>query len=193
MKTRKDVLIQAIDECVREMYELSQPPGDLTEIRRLAKEGLEDEKHPFYKQHFLPQEIFTEILESYMDAYGVKSTWNYHVDTIKDYLKNGGTYTDYSDGKKTYRHTEKLEDLIGKEHAEIVFNLINKCQGYYLFNGDENTFRFNVCLGSSPTSNRKTVEEYWSEKNGEQFKVNDREDWKEIFCYPECQDDEDEE
>lgn len=167
MITRKKILSEAYDRLLRDLYEHSVPKVDFDEMVRMAKNGEEDPKHPFYTQHFLPDEIFMDIYGEYEAAYGIKSLWRDYVDTVLEYLKNGGPKHPFKRdefGFKQYDISPKLEDVIGKDNAEKVYSLINNCKDFYKFDGDESTFKFSVFLGSGPTSNKDTVIEYWKSK-----------------------------
>lgn len=168
MITREDVLKKAIEDCVATMYKVAQPPCDIYELIKKSKESgepVDSDKEPLYNKHYLPQEVFTEIEDAYMDAYGIRSVWHDYVDTVKEYLGKGGPYYQYHENhEKELVHTRPLAELIGENNANIVFDLIDKCKHFYRYNVDENTFRMNVCLGSSPTSNKEAVEEYYKNK-----------------------------
>lgn len=176
MISRKDVLKKAIEDCVTTMYKSAQPPCDIRELIKKSKEtgeAVDSDEDPLYNKHYLPQNVFTEIEDMYMDAYGIRSTWHDYVDTVKEYLEKGGPHYEYHENhKKELVTTEPLEKLIGKEHADIVFELIDKCKHFYRYNADECAFRMNVCLGSSPTSNKEVVEQHYKEK-GEDVKIDD--------------------
>ena len=176
MIDRREIIKKAIDDCVATMYKVSQPPCDVNDLIRKSKESGEPpdtREEPLYNRHYLPQEVFTEIQDAYMDAYGIRSTWHDYVDTVKEYLEKGGPYYVYgNDHEKKLTHTKPLSEQIGEESAKIVFDLIDKCKHYYRYNADETTFKLNVCLGSSPTSDKDTVLDYYKKK-GEPIEIDD--------------------
>ena len=77
-------------------------------------------------------------------------------------------------GHRDAEHTKPLEELIGKEHAEIVFDLIKAFKNFYRFDRDEETFSFHIALGASPTSNANTVKEYWKSQ-GVDIEIDEKE------------------
>jgi hypothetical protein len=61
MKTRKEVLVQAYKECLKEMYRWAQPSIDLD---NLVKTKYEDSaQNPLYKRHYLSPDNFKYIKE----------------------------------------------------------------------------------------------------------------------------------
>ena len=51
---------------------------------------------------------------------------------------------------------------------------ISECKNFYQFDREESSFRINVSLGASPTSNPETVKKYWKEKTGEDIQIEER-------------------
>lgn len=172
------VLEKIIEECLNTMFVLSQPSITLNELRKIGKNmSKEDhEKEPLFERHYLPMKLYSEIIDHYLDVYHLKSEWNEDVNVIKDYLSNGGYTTQKIDKGDVYKleyiKTPRLEDVIGKEHSDKVFELIELCQNFYQFNGDESRLRINV-MNYSPCSNKETVEEYWHTHGKPDFKIDD--------------------
>ena len=83
--TRRDVLADAIDKCIRELYSLAQPSVDYDDFIEQNKKYLEKEKEynalpenerPPYREYigpkpfefyYLPREVFKDIADSYVD------------------------------------------------------------------------------------------------------------------------------
>ena len=66
MISREDVLKEALHKCFVEMYRWAQPSIDLDE---LIKNGFKDnEKDPLYSRHYLSQDNFNYIRDTYMNA-----------------------------------------------------------------------------------------------------------------------------
>lgn len=160
MKTRKEVLIQAYKECLKEMYRWSQPSIDLDS---LVKAKYEDSaQNPLYKRHYLSPDNFKYIKERYMEAYGLIDSWDYTFEIIKEQLTNGRVeYT--KDMLKPYYKIKPLKaDIIYPKDFDIVINALNDIQEWGRGKSYEiNSFNFTMCLGSSPYSNAETVEKYW--------------------------------
>ena len=189
MITRDKVLAQGIEECYRAMYSVARPKVDYDELVKLHKEGKEDEKHPFYRQYYIPNDLHNEILDEYRYAYGADSTWYDYVEVIEDAFKKGLVkYGKDEDGMLTTKKIPSLEETIGKENTEKVLELLDECKHYYRFNRDEHVFNFNVCLGCSPTSNKEEVIEYWK-KQGVDVEIDDEEIRNEYYGYDYGEDD----
>lgn len=170
---RIDVLEQAVYECYKEMYRKAQPSIDFDEILQAAKEGKEDKKFPFYRQHYLSSEEYTDIVESYIYAYHIRRNTKDHMELVRDYFVNGGTKDKYIDahtdeygyhpGYRGYEKTPKLIDLIGEEATNKVLELLDDCINFYGTEHEECRFRFSV-MDCSPTSNKQEVIDYWKSK-----------------------------
>ncbi len=168
---RIKVLERAVHECYKEMYAKAQPPADWDEILTKAERGEEDKNFPFYRQHYLSQEEYTDIIESYIYAYHIRRNTKAHMDLVKDYFVNGGTKDkyieahedEYHPGYRGYEKTPKLKDVIGKEATDKVLELLENCTNFYGNEHEECGFRFTV-MDCSPTSNKQDVIDYWKSK-----------------------------
>ena len=107
MMTKKDVLIKAIDECLKEVYTLVQPEVSWDDFIQQNKEFLEKEKKYYtipeenrpkyydymgpkpYEFYYLPKEVFKEIADSYVYAYRLDEHQNLKdiIHILKDYCK----------------------------------------------------------------------------------------------------------
>lgn len=144
--TRDNVLLQAVEDCYREMFAKAQPEADWDNLIDEYKAGKIDEKKdgPVYDRHYLSYEEYVYIINKYIDAYKIKSEWRDDIDILKEYLVEGGSkdkyidaYTDENDDYHPgYRGYEKVAPL--KEHiykiiyseydgnGEIAENITNK-------------------------------------------------------------------
>lgn len=187
MLTREDILKECVDRCLSEMYKWAQPSVDLQELLQLAKEDKwhDSEEDPLYKHHYLSQENFKYIKRSYLEAYGLFDYWKDSLDTLLDNFKHGGFRDSWvpeigkpgdNNWVPGYRSSEKvkpLSELIGKENTDIVINTINDYKEFYKFGSrDVNKVTFTICLGSSPTSNKQEVIDYWKSQ-GEDIEIED--------------------
>lgn len=174
--TRNDVIKKAYDECLTEMYAKAQPPLDYMDTVRRIKKGEEVETRldPLYQRHYLSQDEFHYILNKYIEAYGMSPYWKDSVETVEEYLKNGGLKTVYKNDGKTTVRTPKLVDEIGEENAEKVFALIKDCKDFYRFDREGSDFSCSISLGCSPMSSKERVIQYWKE-HGKDITIEDRE------------------
>lgn len=175
--SRNEIISEAIYKCYKEMYKMAQPSVDFDQIIEDIKSGKIKSDEPVYEHYYLSSDNYTYIINMYLNAYGLVSEWDDDINAVINYLKDGGLYdvyvkgTDDKPGYKDYEHTPKISDVIGKDNADIVLDLISKCKNFYIRNGDENTFRINV-MNSSPTSNKQTVIDYWKSQ-GKDIEIKD--------------------
>ena len=174
-----DVVVEAVDKCLDAMYRCSYPKTTWQEYQNFYKGKTEEEarESKFYEAHYLPDEVYKEIVDIFLDRYHLKNRWRDYVETVEDYLKNGGKKDvwiekDDESGYRGYADTPKLADVIGEENAEKVFELISDCKNFYRMSRDEESFRFTV-MNYSPCSNKEIVEKYWHEHGKPDFKIDD--------------------
>ena len=177
MLTRNDVLGKAIHECLADMYRWAQPSID---IDKLIESGFKDsDENPLYKRHYLSQDNFIYIRDSFKTAYGIVDDWNDTFETLINYLVKGGIEDDYRPATKDrpayrdYKKVPALDTLIGKEATDKCLEHIKKCQNFYCGHSREvNQFDMTMALGvGSPNSCAKVVEDYWHEHGKPEFKV----------------------
>lgn len=189
MLTRENILNEAIHRCLVDMYRWAQPSIDLD---KLIAGGFKDsEENPLYRRHYLSQENFCYLRDSFKIAYGIVDNWNDTFDTLIDYLVKGGLEDDYKPATKdrpAYRDYKKVppletligNGLVGKSITELCITNIKKCRDFYSGHSREvNQFDMTMALGvGSPNSSAKHVEEYWH-NNGrpdftiKEFKIDD--------------------
>lgn len=125
---RESVLLQAVEDCYREMFAKAQPTADWDNLIQEYKEGKIDEKNdgPIYNRHYLSYSEYTYIVDKYIEAYKIKSGWNNHIDILKDYLIKGGSKDTYIDERTDengghhsgYRWYEEVPPMV--EHIEKI-------------------------------------------------------------------------
>ena len=177
MISREDILQEALHKCFVEMYRWAQPSIDLDE---LIKKGFKDsEKDPLYTRHYLSQDNFKYIRDTYMDAYGIKDTWNDTFEILIKQLLEGGIEDDYKEAtpdKPAYRDYKKVlplkEVITCPEEVNTIIDYIKKCQNFYKGHCYEtNKFSCSIALGPSPNCNAKHVTEYWHSHGKPEFKI----------------------
>lgn len=177
MKSRSEIIEQAIKECITEMYKWAQPSINIEE---LLKSDFKDSKdNPLYTKHYLSSDNYDYIKTTYAEAYGIVDEWDDTFELIYKQLSEGGIEDDYkpaTEERPGYRDYKKVDPL--KEHLTseadfaTVIKYLEKIQ--YFFKGhcrETNTFSMNIALGCSPTSNAKAVEKYWQENGRPNFKI----------------------
>lgn len=169
MLTRKDILCEAIDRCLTEMYEKAQPSANLHDYIEQKERGELDESiTPVHDRHYLSQNQFYYILNKYKEAFRCVNEWHSNMDFLLECLEKGGyrdkwihNSNDPHDGHRGVEETPTLETILGTEKAQEVINLIEDLRDFYHFDREEEKFNFNVALGCSPTSNAQVVKDYW--------------------------------
>lgn len=178
MKERKDIIDEALMECLELLYKYSIPSMSFSEFNNSVKEGNEYDKE-YFMHHYIPRDLEEEIIDRVKYVYGLGDYFKEYTGVLRDYLINGGTKDTYETDEqglshRTYEKTPKLSDVIGEDNAKKVDELISYCRDYYRF--DEaftNSFDFNV-YNYSPCNVKKRVEEYYSDK-GEHIELDDDE------------------
>lgn len=172
--SRREILGEACDRMIREMYMRAQPSVDINIYIDKFKSGeLDPEKDCVYDWHYLPMEVQSQIVQDYLNAYGANDWLKRACEFLLELFKEGGRRTIYEDifntgeAVRSSEQTEKLDELIGNENAEKVYKLIEDFLGFYRTNMDEHIIR--AAIFKCPTSNPKTVIEKW----GPDFKIDD--------------------
>lgn len=146
MKTREEVLVQAYNECLRDLYLNSEPPVD---IKELFDSGFkDDENDPLRNKHFIDEETFTEIVEDTKWAYGIIDHFHDNLELIKSDLTNGPTVRT---SKYKYTALKPLKEEIGEEAYNKVMEYIDAIYNYYKKDSDVSKFDFTIFLGASPS------------------------------------------
>lgn len=169
MIRRREILVKAIDECLVEMYKWAQPSINLREYIDNPEKVNETDNDRFFNRYYLSRENTKYIVDSFIDAYRIGSSWKDHIDLLINYITNKESVIRVA--KDTYEKITPLQDLT-PNHEEII-SLINNCREFYRREPELEQFNFNVYLGCSPTSNKDTVEKYWREHGKPDFKIED--------------------
>lgn len=194
MLDRRQIIQQAYTECMREMYAKAQPSADYDAIVAGVKDGtIEDsDKDPVYARYYLSEEEFKYILNKYIKAYGMNSTWHSYVDTVRRYFDGEGMkdawvenkvdeygvkHSGYRVAEEVPHITKAFKEILAKqldgEHfidtlvdslSKVVFEYIDNCENFYRVDREEGDFSCSVALGASPTSNPNTAVEYWKKQ-----------------------------
>ena len=169
MIRRREILVKAIDECLVEMYKWAQPSINLREYIDNPEKVNETENDKFFNRYYLSRENTKYIVDSFIDAYRIGSSWKDHIDLLINYITNKESVIRVA--KDTYEKITPLQDIT-PNHEEII-SLINNCKEFYRREPELEQFNFNVYLGCSPTSNKDIVEKYWRERGKLDFKIED--------------------
>lgn len=165
MKTRREVLEQAYNECLFEMYRRAQPSVNLQEYIDKIESGELSKDSRIYEWHYLPNEVMKQIFDDCVHAYSAEDHFRKTLEFLLEDFKEGGYRTVFKDvfntgeQTRTAEKTETLPELIGEENAEKVYALINDFLGFYHTNTEY--FMLVGLIMQAPTSNREVVEKKW--------------------------------
>lgn len=178
--TREKVLLEAYQDCLREMYAKAQPSASYDEYIQKVENGLIDESKEgeIYKRHYLSQEEYIYIIEKYIDAYALNDKWSEHCDLISEFF-NEVKWDKIESFDKIIDEilSQKIQDAelrkkLSDEIFEKIIERIDTCRHFYRGNREESSFRFSIGLGCSPISNKETVINYW-QKQGKDITIVD--------------------
>lgn len=178
--TRKDILCEAIEKCLIELYNYAQPTVDFKQILKDISSGKfkDSDKDPFYSHYYLSHENFKYIYDVFVKAYKINSEWKDYIEIIEKFFDNEGVirvYKSSSDGVTSHKEYKRLDSIalqIGNENYEIVKDRLEKCKDFYNFNYELNSFGMAVALGCSPSSNKEEVINYWKSQ-GKDIEIKD--------------------
>ena len=210
MLNRKEIFKRAIHDCYTELYAKAQPMADYDNLVAELKIGKIDEKKngPIYERHYISKEESDYIVNKYIDAYGMTERWKSDVETIEDYLINGGSknayvdeFTDdngkYHPGYRSYENVLPLKTQIlnimkefdcsdaATEVAEKIYSkvmeTIKSCKDFYKFDNEAESFRTAIYLGAAPTQDKETVKKWWKDNYNADIEIEDN--IPELFWY----------
>lgn len=179
MITRENVISQAIDGCMQELYKWVQPSITWEEFKEENKIYLKgDQTLPKpYEFYYLDKEILKEIVENYAEAYNfdpklkqtIKILIDYCEEPIVDKWIEGKNEED--PGHRGYEHLESIVNFIGKEHWDKIKEYLNMAGDFFVWNRDLQEFNISVYLGASPNSNKEAVIKNWKEYREKDIKI----------------------
>lgn len=186
-----NILNEAIERCLDEMYRYAQPSITFEEIKQLGfKEVSETRKpQPIYQRFYLSNEEYKIIEEKYIDAYKLCDHFNEHCELIMRDMEKGCSKdkyikeTDDTPGYRGYESVPSLDNEIGKDNLNKVLDFIKMRINFYRMDKDEQSFRFNI-MNFAPCCNKETVINYWKSQ-GKDIKIEDRDnnDMWEVHYY----------
>lgn len=191
MKTRQDILAEAITECLKECYRWSQPSAnvDLKSIKNGKQYHPEPEGDPLCDRHYLSEENMRYIVNHYIDIYHIGSDWLEDIDLLLHYIQDPKSVKLSKESTKKFEPIKTIQKLT-KSYPKII-ELIEACRDFYRVDVEKNTFNMNTYLGPSPNSKKEDVEEYWRSRGWADFKIYDF--YIEDILYPPFDEDEEDE
>ena len=209
---RDEIIKNAIHDCYVELYAKAQPMADYDNLVAEMKAGKIDEKKdgPVYERHYISQEELDYIVNKYIDAYRMTEHWISDIETLEEYLINGGYKNAYVDeftddngnhhsGYRSYEHVVPIKKQISNiveqyndgeynTNTQLIEDLTNKvmetiksCKDFYRFDREANDFKTAIYLGASPCTDIKGVKEWW--KNNYNIDIEIEEHNPKLFWY----------
>lgn len=181
--TRDDVLVKAIRECLKALYEQAQPKVTWKEFEQLNKEYKEGPRP--YEFYYLDKDRMKGIVDMFARAYRIPPEFKDNLEVLKDYFENPirDIYKTDENGHSTreYEHFTPLKNIIGEDNYNKVISYIDEASNFYQWNRDLNEFNMAVYLGPSPNSNKQAVIDNWKKYKGIDIVIEDyvdeEEDW----------------
>ena len=170
MLNKEKVMKWAYDECMRELYEKSQPSVSYDLLCKRYQVGALTNDDNVYDRYYISHDEYKYVLDKYIDAYNYRERFTSDVDVILRDLEEGGLKNGYETDENGCGHctavkVRPLSELIGEENAKTVIDTINEYKNFYRFDRDEETFNAAVGFGPVPSHLFERVAEYWK-KNG---------------------------
>lgn len=173
---RNDVLRDAVDKCLHELYSHVQPSvtwDDFVSQNKAYKEG---EAKP-YEFYYLPKEVMKEIVDEYVRAYKIENELCRHLDVLITYFEHPTKEQYYVDSEgykyKRYIDLPSLKSVIGEEVYQKVLEYIQEAKNFYDTNIELNSFNMSVYLGPSPNSSKEAVINNWKKYRNVDITIDD--------------------
>lgn len=177
MKTRNELINSAVVECLEMLYKYSVPSMSFSELQEKVKRGETYDKE-YFVHHYIPEDLYEEIIERFQEVYGMEKKWKNHCEIISEYLFNGGLKDVYKKddnglSHREYEKTKPLSEIIGEDNANKVKELLDECKNFYRFDRVTDSFAFSVG-NYAPSTFKKSAEEYWN-KDSKCYSFDDEE------------------
>ena len=119
MKTREDIIKEAIHECFKEMYAKSQPSIDYDELLEKFRNGEITEgkgETPIHNRYYLSMDEFVYIRDKYLNMYRMNNLWKSNVDFLRENLTEG-SYKDIYIPERTDENGDIYPGYRSSEHV----------------------------------------------------------------------------
>ena len=202
-KSRRDLLKEAVHDCLKEMYYRAQPSADWDEYLQLGKEGKIGKNENVWARHYLSKEYADYILDKYITTYRMNNEWKSNLEFLEKDLKEGCTVDKYIKDKidknghyhpghrgydtreplkdrlrnivvDVYGVNDKLDDAVNRLTDEV-FDYIENRKNFYRFDREEDEFKWAVFM-FNPSTNKDEVIKYWG-KNMNIVDIDPRKFW----------------
>ena len=117
MKTYDEVMAQAIEDTLEEMYQHSYPKVSWKQRNQELKDGKDVDKDLIH-HHYIPQGLYEDILEMAKSNYGYEPFFQDYTEHFADFILKGGYGKDIDKGgKDDYKDYPSIKDEMEKMHS----------------------------------------------------------------------------
>lgn len=160
MKTYDEVMAQAVEDTLEEMYQYSYPKVSWKQRNQELKDGKDVDKDLIH-HHYIPQKLYEEILEMAKSNYSYEPFFQDYTEHFADFLLKGGYAKDIDKGgKDDYKDYQSIKEEIGEEAFAVLEKRIEVYKRTYRFDRKRWSFAFTV-MNYSPCTNKQVVLDYW--------------------------------
>lgn len=171
MITRDEVLVEAVNKCLQELYSNVQPKVTWTDFIQENREYVEGTPLPceFY---YIPKKLMEEIVSDYVYAYDLnpklKDTINILIDYLKEPINIG-----YENNTRKYVTGESIVNRIGEDAFNMVVKYLTDAGDFYRWDADLQKFYHNIYLGASPSTSKEQVINNWKKYRNKDITIDD--------------------
>lgn len=169
---RRDVLSEALEKCLKELYSLAQPKVEWDDFLQQNKNWKEGDPRP-YEMYYLPQDICKEIVEDYVYAYNMNDHCHDHFDVLINFFNDPVIEVYDKELGRHYEHQDSLKNIIGEESFKKIEEYVKMAKDFYNRNWELSSFNMSVYLGPSPNSNKEKVIENWKKYRNIDIKIDE--------------------
>ena len=160
MKTYDEVMREAIEDTLEEMYQYSYPKVSWKQRNQELKDGKDVDKDLIH-HHYIPQRLYEDILEMAKSNYGYEPFFQDYTEHFADFILKGGHAKDIDKGgKDDYKDYQSIKEEIGEESFAVLEKRIEAYKRTYRFDRKRWSFAFTV-MNYSPCTNKQVVLDYW--------------------------------
>lgn len=166
LKEYDEIMRQAVEDTLEEMYLHSYPSVSWKQRLKDAKEGKDVDKD-LISHHYLPYELYLEILKMAERNYSYEKFFDDYTEHFAEFLLKGGLAHDIDKGgKDDYKDYSSLKEDIGEKAFAILEKRIEAYKKTFRFDWKRWSFNFSV-MNMSPCCCRERVIEYWKSQGVE--------------------------
>lgn len=160
IKEYDTIMWEAVEDTLQEMYFYAIPSVDWKQRIQDKKDGKDVDMDLIY-HHYLPQELYKDILEMAKHNYSYEPFFQDYTEHLTQFLLEGGYGTDPDNpGKNNNKQYPSIKEEIGEKAFEILKKRLKAYSNFYRFDYQRWKFDHTV-MNYSPNCNRQAVIDYW--------------------------------